>query len=112
MTSRPFARFREVLGLVAVHDDLDAGRQAVTTQAAPKQHVGCATLDGPRLGGPVLLHHVEMDPGVRVHPLQLHDPALQLDRCVAVEFRAERVVREDRFRRREKRKPPSSRNFV
>ena len=58
--------------------------------------MGGPALDGPHLGGPVVVLDLQVNPGVRVHPLEPDDLALQLDRGVAIELRTERVMRNQR----------------
>ncbi len=50
------------------------------------------------LGRPVLLLHLDVDPGVRVDPLELDHLPPQPDRCVGIELGAERVVTGHRYR--------------
>src|SRR6185503_6345612 len=81
---------RTVLGLEALDEDLGALSQRLLVPATAQQRVGRATFDHPALDLTGLrILHVDVDPGVRVDPLHLHDRAPQLDRALRVEFRRE-----------------------
>ena len=93
---------RPVLALIAVDDHFGADRERVLGDAAAQQRVRRAALDHPHFGAAAVLRDLDVDPRVRVHELDLDDLALEEDRPVRVELRAERVVRDDRHRRRER----------
>src|SRR5690606_38956582 len=74
-----------------VHDDVSAGRQRVSVPAAAKQRARSAAFDAPALDLAVD-GSIEVDPRVRVDPLELHDLAFETDRLVAVKLGGKRVV--------------------
>src|SRR5690606_12646474 len=76
-----------------VDDDLGAGRQRVAVPAATEQRARGAALDTPALNLAVHVG-VDVDPRVRVDPLELHDLALEADRLVTIELGGERMVRD------------------
>ena len=85
-----------VLGLVSVHDDDLADLDRVPLEATAKQAVRGPALDHPDLLAPVLGGHFQVDPRVRVHPLDPDDGPFEHERPVGIEFRSERVVGVDR----------------
>src|SRR6185503_19993707 len=85
---------RVVLRLVAVDDDLGAVGQRVFRDAAAQQGVRRAALDHPLLGLAVL-DDLDVNPRMRVHPLEADDLALETNRGIRVELGAKGMMREN-----------------
>ncbi len=90
-----------VLREAALDGDLVADLHGVARPALPHQAVRAAHFHRPvrHLLG-LLVGDVDVEEGVRVHPLNLRDGAGHLERLGGVELRRERVVRHHRARRR------------
>src|SRR5437764_2153551 len=76
------AQLRMIARLIAVDDDLGARLQRVLGDAAAEQRVRRPAFDHPLFLGPVGLRDLDVDPRVRIHPLDLRDRSLQQDRPV------------------------------
>src|SRR5690606_13384190 len=98
----------------AVDGNGRADLERITPPAAPLQLMGRSELGPPvrdlaRLG----VANVEVDPDVRIRPLDLRHDALERNRLVRIELRGERVVgesvaRQDKHGREQTRYHPSS----
>ena len=77
---------RAVLRLEADDRDPRAGRQGVPVPAQTQQHRWRPAFDLPPLDGAVRLLHVDVQPGVRVHPLHHDHLAVQRHLLVRVEL--------------------------
>ena len=84
---------RAVLRTVSVDDDFGAFRQRAPRQTTAKQRVRRASLDHPARRLAVRLLDIDVNPGVRVDPLDLRHRSAQLYGFVRVELGGERVVR-------------------
>ena len=90
---RPLAA---VLGLIALHNHLRANRHRVLVEPAANQTVWRCQLDGPVRRSSVALDDVDIQPGVRVEPIDPGDGAFERDRPVRIELRGKRMVGLDR----------------
>src|SRR5690606_18426096 len=73
---------RTVLRLEAADHDLRARRQRVLRPAAAQQRARSAALDLPALDRAVFLLDVDVEPRMRIDPLEHHDFTLERDRLV------------------------------
>src|SRR5438876_5407304 len=83
---------RAVLRAIAFDDDLGADGKGALVPPAAQQLVRRAHFDFPADRLSVSVLDVDVQPGVRIDPLDLRDGPLQGHRVVGVEFRRERVV--------------------
>src|SRR2546425_5863732 len=90
---------RVISRLIAVDDDQRAVLQRVARDATPEERIRRPAFDHPLLFRAVRFRHFQVNPGVRIHPLELRDRALQQHGSVRIEFAAKRVVRDHDDRR-------------
>src|SRR5262245_28826202 len=76
--------------------DFSAGRDVLSRPTGPQQRVRGAHLEPPRHNFAAGFLHVDMEPGVRIRPLQLRDRSGHLDRLGLIELRREGVMGDDR----------------
>src|SRR5262249_55480949 len=87
---------RMVARLIPVDDDLGADLEGFFRDAPPEERVRRTALDHPLFDGAVRFCHVQVNPGMGIHPLDLRDDPLQQNRPVRIEFSSEGMVRRDR----------------
>ena len=85
---------RAVLGQEALNRDGRAGRQILLAPSLPDQRAGNAKLQGPGNHLSIGFGHLDVEPGMGIHPRHLHDFARQRDALGGVEFRRKLVMRE------------------
>src|SRR5262245_574404 len=78
-----------ILGKIAFDGDLIAGFQRVFGPAVPSQRIWRAALTLPFLNDTLVILHVEIDPYVRIEPLDLCNGSVQVDRLILIKFRGE-----------------------
>ena len=78
--------------LIAVDDDLGSLRETVLISPAPEQGIRTSALHHPYFLDPVRLGHFHVNPGMGIHPFDLHNLALEQDRAVRVELSAKGVM--------------------
>src|SRR5687767_6455887 len=87
-----------ILRLITVDNDFGADGDRLLRDAAAEERVRRAAFDHPDLGLAVL-DDLDVNPRMRVHPLEADDLALEADRRVRIELGAESVVSEYRAAR-------------
>src|SRR5690606_28540759 len=92
----PDRRVAPVSSLIPLDRQLRARRHRLRRDPPPEQRVRAAAFDHPRHRLAVVADDLEMEPRMRIDPLDLRDRALQLHRPVDRELRRERVVRRRR----------------
>src|SRR5215470_2389835 len=86
-----------VLRAKSFHRNHISDLQRVSAPASPGEQIGTSHFHSPVPYVAAIVLHVDVEPGVRILPLQLRDCARQLDRQLCVKDSGEGVVRGGRL---------------